>query len=83
MPGRLHDPSYAAFVRCLVEARHTNGVSQVDLAARLKRPQSYISKLERLERRLDVEEWRAIAAALGIDPTVAFAEVCASLARNN
>jgi transcriptional regulator with XRE-family HTH domain len=34
----------------------------------LKRPQSFVSKFERGERRLDVLEFREVAQALGIDP---------------
>jgi transcriptional regulator with XRE-family HTH domain len=35
---------------------------------RLKRPQSYVSKFERGERRLDVVEFLDVAKALRIDP---------------
>jgi transcriptional regulator with XRE-family HTH domain len=41
---------------------------QWQLAERLKRPQSYISKFERGERRLDVIEFLDVAKALRIDP---------------
>jgi hypothetical protein len=34
----------------------------------LKRPQSFVSKYERGERRLDVIEFGEVARALGIDP---------------
>jgi transcriptional regulator with XRE-family HTH domain len=52
----------------LVEARKRAGLTQYELAARLKRPQSFVSKFERGERRLDVLEFREVARALGIDP---------------
>ena len=70
MPGRLHDSDYAVFVRHLAQARQDQGVTQADLAGRLTRPQPYISKIERLERRLDIGEWVAIIQALGLDPVV-------------
>lgn len=76
MPGRLHDPDYALLIDHLVQVRRLRNVTQSDLAARLKRPQSYVSKVERLERRLDVGEWRAMAMAIGLDPSEAFAEAC-------
>lgn len=79
MPGRLHDPDYAFFVEHLAQARVRAGLTQADLASRLGRPQSYLSKIERLERRLDVGEWRKIVIALGNDPGEAFADVCALL----
>lgn len=79
MPGRLHDTDYAAFVEHLAAARRKAGMNQVELARRLGRPQSYVSKIERLERRLDIGEWRAMAIATGLDPAEAFAEICTLL----
>jgi transcriptional regulator with XRE-family HTH domain len=79
MPARNHDPDYALLIDHLVQARRLRKLTQDDLAARLKRPQSYVSKVERLERRLDVGEWRAMAIAIGIDPAEAFAEACGLL----
>jgi ribosome-binding protein aMBF1 (putative translation factor) len=58
---------YERFRRLLVEARKTHGVTQVDLAGRLGRPQSFVSKYERGERRLDVVEFLEVARAIGID----------------
>jgi transcriptional regulator with XRE-family HTH domain len=61
---------YATVVSALVEARKTAGVTQVELAARLSKPQSFVSKIERGERRIDVLEFCAIAKALGLRPAV-------------
>jgi transcriptional regulator with XRE-family HTH domain len=58
---------YDRFRRLLVEARKTVGLTQAELAARLSRPQSFISKIERGERRLDVVEFFEVAQALGIN----------------
>ncbi len=52
----------------LVEARKRAGLTQVVVAARLHRPQSYVSKYESGERRLDVIEFVEVAGALGADP---------------
>jgi len=49
-------------------ARERAGVAQVDLAARLQVPQSFISKYETGERRLDVIELLDILRALHISP---------------
>jgi transcriptional regulator with XRE-family HTH domain len=49
----------------LVQARSDAGLSQVDLAARLNRPQSYVSKYESGERRLDLIEFIEVAEAIG------------------
>lgn len=51
-----------------MKARKSAGLTQVDLASRLKRPQSFVSKYERGERRLDLVEFGEVAAALGINP---------------
>jgi transcriptional regulator with XRE-family HTH domain len=52
----------------LVEARRRAGLTQAELSKRLKRPQSFVSKYERGERRLDVIEFGEVARALGVDP---------------
>ncbi|MEA3473264.1 MAG: helix-turn-helix transcriptional regulator [Pseudomonadota bacterium] len=72
MPGRLHDADYALFVSQLTAIRKQKGITQSDLADRLQRPQSYVSKFERLERRLDVAEWREVVRALGEDAGLTF-----------
>jgi len=56
------------FREMLVEARKQSGLTQVHLAERLSRPQSFVSKVERGERRLDVVEFFEFAQAIGIDP---------------
>jgi transcriptional regulator with XRE-family HTH domain len=43
-------------------------MTQAQLAARLGRPQSFVSKFENGERRLDVIEFLDVARALRIDP---------------
>jgi transcriptional regulator with XRE-family HTH domain len=59
---------YDQFRQLLVDARRVAGLTQVDLAKRLSRPQSFVSKFERGERRLDVIEFLDIAEGIGIDP---------------
>lgn len=67
MPSSLHTARYEVFRRLLVQARADAGLTQVDVAARLRKPQSYISKIERGERRLDMTEFVDLADALGIE----------------
>ena len=50
----------------LREVRVEAGLNQTDLAARLERPQSFVSKYETGERRLDILELRAVCAAVGV-----------------
>ena len=54
--------------RLLVNARQNAGLTQVALAKRLGRPQSFVSKFETGERRLDVIEFLDVARVLGVDP---------------
>jgi transcriptional regulator with XRE-family HTH domain len=60
--------SYASLRRLLVTVRKGAGLTQVELAARLGTPQSYVSKVELGERRLDVVEFVDYVTALGGDP---------------
>lgn len=64
----LHDRIYESFVASLKNARTDAGVTQADLASRLGTDQSYVSKYERCERRLDYVEVRSICLALQLDP---------------
>ena len=65
----LHTKPYQAFIAVMVLARKEANVTQHELARRIKKPQSFISKYERLERRLDVPEFIFVARALGLDPS--------------
>jgi transcriptional regulator with XRE-family HTH domain len=60
-------PAYERLRSLLVDAREGAGLRQADVAKRLKRPQSYVSKIELGERRLDVIEFVEFAEAIGID----------------
>lgn len=53
----------------LREMRYEAGFKQVDLAARLGRPQSFVSKYETGERRLEVLELREICRVCGTSIT--------------
>lgn len=57
-----------------IQARKSAGLTQVGLADRLGRPQSFVSKYERGERKLDVIEFCEVCRALGNDP-VAFLQL--------
>jgi transcriptional regulator with XRE-family HTH domain len=63
------------FLRTLVEARKAQNFSQQELAGRLGRPQSFVSKYERGERRLDVVEFLHVARILGLSATDIIAEM--------
>ncbi len=64
----IHDKRHDQLVRGLTEVRKERGLTQKDLAKKLKRPQVYVSRVESGERRIDVLELIDICAALGIEP---------------
>lgn len=59
---------YTTFLRLLLEERKSAGLTQKELAERLGKPQSFVSKYERGERRLDVAEFLIVVRAMGADP---------------
>jgi transcriptional regulator with XRE-family HTH domain len=68
MSSPLHSTRYGQFRAALIQARKDANLTQEALSAKLSRPQSYVSKYERGERRLDVIEFLVIAEAVGFDP---------------
>lgn len=77
MSKSIFTDAYASVVDLLVALRKENGVSQVELARRIGKPQQFVSLVERRERRLDVVEFFVIVTALGGEPTQAFATLAA------
>ena len=59
----------------LREARKRLGINQGALADRIGRPQSFVSKVESGERRLDVIEFIEYALALGLVPAALISDV--------
>ncbi len=74
MARTIHSDAYKKLVNNLVKARQEKGLTQQALAKKLKRPQSFVAKVEGCERRLDVVEYLEMAKAIGIDPLPAFKE---------
>lgn len=62
---RRHGPTYEILAKRLREARELAGLTQTEAARRLGKPQSFISKCETGERRLDVVELNAFAKLYG------------------
>ncbi len=79
MPKSVFTDAYRELLDLLVETRKAVGVTQVELAERLGRPQPFVSYFERGERRVDVIEFVVIARALGIEPEALFAQLVSRL----
>lgn len=65
----VHSADQARFCELMIAARKKAGLTQASLAKRLRKPQSFVAKYEGGERRLDVLEFLAVAAAIGVEPT--------------
>ena len=67
MTKSVYTRQYRRFRALLTEARKTAGLTQTALSMQLERPQSFVSKVERGERRLDVIEFLEMARVLRLD----------------
>jgi transcriptional regulator with XRE-family HTH domain len=71
----LRSPRHRALIREVVAARHAAGLTQRQLAAKLKRSNSFIWKLEAGERQINVLELIEIARVLGVKASKLIAEI--------
>jgi transcriptional regulator with XRE-family HTH domain len=67
MEKSIHSTRYAVLLRVLREARERAGLTQVQLAKRIGETQTFVSKCERGERRIDVVELRTFCQAFGVE----------------
>lgn len=61
MPRSIYTKEYKKVIDRLKKARLEAGLKQVEVAKKIAKPQSYISKIEQGERRVDVAELKKIA----------------------
>jgi len=66
MEKSIYSQEYSLFLELLRNARENKGLTQTEVAERLGQTQSFVSKVERGERRLDIVELRAFCAAIDI-----------------
>lgn len=69
MKKTIHSKEYRKLISLLREKRETLGVTQLKLASIIGTDQTFISKIENSERRIDVVELRTICRALKISFT--------------
>lgn len=60
----VHLTAYRAFQQALADARRAANLTQAQLAERLQKPQSFVSKVEAGDRRIDVVEFLQWIAAV-------------------
>lgn len=75
MPKTIHGGGHPHLVAVLTEARRRSGLTQAQLAEKVGKDQTYISIIERAQRRVDVLEFVTLARAMGADPAKLFGEV--------
>ena len=63
-------PEYDVLLRLMTDARKESRVSQKELARRLGKTQSYVSKIENGQQRVDVLEFLDYARAVGSEPAM-------------
>jgi transcriptional regulator with XRE-family HTH domain len=61
MSRSIYSKEYKKTIKKLKRARIEVGLKQEEVAEKLKKPQSYISKIERGERRIDIAELQDLA----------------------
>jgi len=64
----IYSKRYGQLLDLLVSGRKNADLTQIEVAARLGRPQSFVSKYENGERRLDVVEFLEVSRAIECDP---------------
>ncbi len=75
MPKTIFGGEHRHLVEVLTEARQISGLTQAQLAAKVGKDQTYISIIERGQRRVDVLEFVALARGMAADPAKLFGEV--------
>ena len=69
MEKSIYSQEYSRFLELLRTARESKGLTQTEVAERLGQTQSFVSKVERGERRLDIVELRAFCSAIDLNFT--------------
>lgn len=82
MPKTVFTGAHQHIVDVLVEARRQSGLTQAQLAAKVGKDQTFISLIERSQRRVDVLEFVALAKAMGVSPNALFLDLVERLPEN-
>lgn len=82
MSKSVFSDAHLIMVATLTEVRKERGMHQSEVAAILGKDQSFISNIERGQRRLDIIEFFAITAAMGVEPVSVFKRISASMPKD-
>lgn len=75
MAGAIYTAAQDSVAQAFADARRDSGMKQTDLANAIGKHQSYISDIERGQRRIDVLELFAVARAMGLKPVDLYARL--------
>ena len=67
MTKSIQSKKYKNLLKLLTIVRKQSGLTQIEIAKRLNKPQSYISKYESGERRIDLIKLEEICEALNVN----------------
>ncbi len=70
----LRSPAAQALAAAIAQARKKAGLTQRELAARVKRPHSVIGMIESNQRQVNAPELMDLGEAIGVDPVALFAK---------
>lgn len=68
MGRHLRSARHRALIAAIVEARKATGLSQREFAAKLKRSNNFVWRIEAGERQVNVLDFIEIARAAGLEP---------------
>lgn len=75
----IYSEAQRSIVAAFADARRRSGLLQADLAVKVGKDQSFISNIERGQRRIDVLELYALARAMNRDPVELYTELVRNL----
>ncbi|MGH8047967.1 MAG: helix-turn-helix domain-containing protein [Chthoniobacterales bacterium] len=75
----LYSPEWEACCIVLKDLREANGITQTDLSTRLGMPQSFVSKVESGQRKLDLRQFSIYVRSMGEDPIEVFSKLLSAM----
>ena len=75
MSKTIFEGAHSTLVEMMIGARKNAGLTQTELAERVGKDQSFISLIERSQRRIDILEFIALTRAVGSSPEKMFSDL--------
>lgn len=78
MSKTLRSARHDVLIAAIVERRKRAGLTQADVAKRLRQYQSYVARIESGQRRIDVIEFIDLSEAIGFNPADVMRRIAAA-----